>query len=130
MNNNMDRVADILGVQLNEIFHIVGHGNTQYLLSRFGYLCKVEEGGIEFPVNDGLDKLIIGMYEIAEKPRTPARGSFFYTPDFGCKELFKPSIWANEPQQLEAYKNGVVCRTPDEAIEMAKKMLGAVGNEK
>ena len=75
---------------------------------------------------DGLDKLIIGMYEIVESPSTPARGSFYYTPDFGCKELFKPSIWANEPQQLEAYKNGVVCRTPDEAIEMAKKMLVAI----
>lgn len=130
MDNKMDKVAGILGVQLNEIFHIVGHGNKQYLLSKFGYLCKVEEGGIEFPVDDGLDKLIIGMYEIVEKPSTPARGSFFYTPDFGCKELFRPSIWANEPQQLEAYKNGVVCKTPDEAIEMAKKMLGAVGNEK
>ena len=126
MNNNMDKVADILGVQLNEIFHIVGHGNKQYLLSKFGYLCKVEEGGIKLPVNDGLGKLIIGMYEIVEKPSTPARGSFYYTPDFGCKELFKPSIWANEPQQLEAYKNGVVCRTPDEAIEMAKKMLGTI----
>ena len=126
MDNKMDKVADILGVQLDEIFHIVGHGNKQYLLSKSGYLCKIEEGGIEFPVYDGLDKLIIGMYEIVEKPSTPARGSFYYTPDFGCKELFKPSIWANEPQQLEAYKNGVVCRTPDEAIEMAKKMLGAI----
>lgn len=130
MDNKMDKVADILGVRLNEIFHIVGHGNKQYLLSKFGCLCKVEEGGIELPVDDGLDKLIIGMYEIVEKPSTPARGSFFYTPDFGCKELFRPSIWANESQQLEAYKNGVVCKTPDEAIEMAKKMLGAVGNEK
>ena len=126
MNNKMDKVANILGVQLDEIFHIVGHGNKQYLFSKSGYLCKIEEGGIEFPVYDGLDKLIIGMYEIAEKPSTPARGSFYYTPDFGCKELFKPSIWANEPQQLEAYKNGVVCRTPDEAIEMAKKMLVAI----
>lgn len=125
MNNNMDKVADILGVQLGEIFHIVGHGNKQYLLSKYGYLCKIE-GGIELPVYDGLGKLIIGMYEIVERPSTPARGSFFYTPDFGCKELFKPSIWANEPQQLEAYKNGVVCKTPDEAIEMAKKMLGVI----
>lgn len=130
MDNKMDKVADILGVKLNEIFHIVGHGNKQYLLSKFGYLCKVEEGGIEFPVDDGLDKLIIGMYEIVEKPRTPARGSFFYTPDFECKELFKPSIWVNEPRQLEAYKNGVVCKTPDDAIEMAKKMLEAVNDEK
>lgn len=50
MNNKMDKVADILGVQLDEIFHIVGHGNKQYLLSKSGYLCKIEEGGIEFPV--------------------------------------------------------------------------------
>lgn len=77
MDNKMDKIADILGVQLGEIFHIVGHGNKQYLLSKFGYLCKVDEGGIEFPVDDGLDKLITGMYEIVEKPRTPARGSFF-----------------------------------------------------
>ena len=124
-NNNMDKVADILGVQLNEIFHIVGHGNKQYLLSKYGYLCKIE-GGIELPVYDGLGKLIIGMYEIVERPSTPARGSFYYTPDFGYKELFRPGIWANEPQQLEAYKNGVICKTPDEAIEMAKKMLGAI----
>lgn len=129
MDNKMDKVADILGVQLNEIFHIVGHGNEQYLLSKFGHLCRVKDG-VELPVDGGLDKLIIGMYEIVEKPRTPARGSFFYTPDFECKELFKPSIWANEPQQLEAYKNGVVCKTPDEAIEMAKKMLEAVSDEK
>ena len=125
MNNNMDKVADILGVQLNEIFHIAGHGNKQYLLSKYGYLCKIE-GGIELPVYDGLGKLIIGMYEIAEKPRTPARGSFYYTPDFGYKELFRPGIWASELQQLEAYKNGVICKTPDEAIEMAKKMLGVI----
>ena len=125
MNNNMDKVADILGVQLGEIFHIVGHGNKQYLLSKYGYLCKIE-GGIELPVYDGLGKLIIGMYEIAEKPRTPARGSFYYTPDFGYKELFRPGIWVFEPQQLEAYKNGVVCKTPDEAIEMAKKMLRVI----
>ena len=46
MDNKMDKVADILGVQLNEIFHIVGHGNKQYLLSKSGYLCKIEEGGI------------------------------------------------------------------------------------
>ena len=52
MDNKMDKVADILGVRLNEIFHIVGHGNKQYLLSKFGYLCKVEEGGIELPVDD------------------------------------------------------------------------------
>ena len=119
MDNKIDKVADILGVQLNEILHIVGHGNEQYLLSKFGHLCRVKDG-VELPVDGGLDKLIIGMYEIVEKPSTPARGSF------GCKELFKPSIWANEPRQLEAYRNGVVCRTPDEAIEMAKKMLGVI----
>ena len=129
MDNKMDKVADILGVQLDEIFHIVGHGNTQYLLSKSGYLCKIEEGGIEFPVYDGLDKLIIGMYEIAEKPRTPARGSFYYTPDFSCPELFRPGIWSHEPPEIEAYKNGVIFKTPDEAIEMAKKML-AVAKEK
>lgn len=129
MNNKIDKVADILGVQLDEIFHIVGHGNTQYLLSKSGYLCKIEEGGIEFPVYDGLDKLIIGMYEIVEKPSTPARGSFYYTPDFSCPELFRPGIWSYEPPELEAYKNGVIFKTPDEAIEMAKKML-AVAKEK
>lgn len=125
MDNKMDKVAGILGVQLNEIFHIVGHGNKQYLLSEFGFLCKLEDG-VELPVDDGLDKLIIGVYAIAGKPSTPARGSFYYTPDFSCPVLFRPGIWSAEPHELEAYKNGVVCKTPDEAIEMAKKMLGAI----
>ena len=42
MNNKMDTVANILGVQLDGIFHRVGHVNTTYLLSKSGYLCKIE----------------------------------------------------------------------------------------
>lgn len=125
MDNKMNKVANILGVQLNEIFHIVGHGNKQYLLSEFGYLCKVADG-VELPVDDGLDKLIIGAYVIAGKPSTPERGSVYYTPDFSCPVLFRPGIWSAEPHELEAYKNGVMFKTPDEAIETAKKMLEVV----
>ncbi len=128
-SDKMDKLADALGVRMNKAFRLVGQGSTQYIITKYG-LSKLEDGQ-ELPADDNILYLLFrGMYEIEREPSEPKRGSFFYVPDFGCKELFRPSIWANEPQQLEVYKNGVVCKTPDEAIEMAKKMLEAVNDEK
>ena len=123
--SKMDKLADALGVRMNKAFRLVGQESTQYMITKYGF-SKFEDGQ-ELPADDNILYLLFrGVYEIEQKPGEPKRGSFIYTPDFGCKELFKPSIWANEPQQLEAYKNGVICKTPDEAIEMAKKMLGTI----
>lgn len=123
--SKMDKLADALGVRMNKAFRLVGQESTQYMITKYGF-SKFEDGQ-ELPADDNILYLLFrGVYEIEQKPGEPKRGSFFYTPDFECRELFKPSIWANEPRQLEAYRNGVVCKTPDEAIEMAKKMLGAI----
>lgn len=128
-NNKMDKLADALGVRMNRAFRLVGQGSTQYMITKYG-LSKLEDGQ-ELPADDNILYLLFrGVYEIEQEPGEPKRGSFFYTPDFDCKELFRPGIWSHEPQQLAAYRNGVVCRTPDEAIEMAKKMLEAVSDEK
>ena len=50
--SKMDKLADALGVRMNEAFRLVGQESTQYMITKYGF-SKCEDGQ-ELPADDNI----------------------------------------------------------------------------
>ena len=56
----------------------------------------------------------------------PRIGEIYFVPSLAFfKADYVPHEWAGGPIEENWYKSGFVCRTREEALELAKKMLAA-----
>lgn len=127
--NYMKQVAEMLGVELEEVFGIK-EGNSP--IHRY----RITESGVEYHditerwyslSPDLLNKILTGQCEIEKLPWKPAEGQMYYTPYTNCgeAEFEKNYYWSSDCDKAR-YKAGLVCRTQVEATKKAEKMLAAL----
>ena len=134
--NHMAEVAKIFGVELGESFKITSGIQDDYQ----SYYRFTESNGIEIS-DDGvtwkmtsvatlLKYLLMGDIRIVKLPWKPREGEKYYVPRIAFQPENRHSYyyWGNSGFDIERYKMGIVCKTPEEAIALTKKML-AVAKE-
>lgn len=137
MFNYMKDVAELLGIELNSPFKVVGAISNDQITSNY---CRLTEWGIQYLDNDGcwkcgfasslLEGLIIGTIAIDGIPRMPREGAYYYIPDISAESKYTRYVWHKNEVDMEHYHLGIVCASKEEAIALAKKMLAVVKEKK
>ena len=135
--NYMAEVAGLFGVELGEVFKVTDDDSGKY----HNYYRFTEKKGIEVS-NDNikweadttevlvLKWLLIGVARIVKLPWKPRKGEKYYIPYISTQQkgMHVTYYWNNDHIDIEHYRMGLVCKTPEEAIALTKKML-AVAKE-
>lgn len=131
MVNHIAEVAQMLGVEIEEIFKVTDDTYGAYQL----YHRFTESNGIEIS-DDGvtwerakavvLKSLLMGDARIVKLPWKPKMEEKYYVPnifDWNSWNSYDYYLWLDDKRDEEFYKRGLVFKTKEEAIEMSKKML-------
>jgi hypothetical protein len=75
----------------------------------------------------GLNINIVPMLqETVEEKWKPKMGETYYTPDWISSNLYYRYDWDDGLADKRFFEGGLVCKTKEEAIEKAKKMLAVL----
>lgn len=133
MASCMKNIAQGLGVKLNEVFLI---DDDKYMIRDY---FRITENDLEYDFRRQFsshswgpaDKrvlvlLVTGRVEITKLPWTPKKDEIYYTPFISGGSLFTSYAWRGDDVDRTNLQKGIVCKTSEEATEMAKKMLAAI----
>ena len=132
MDNKMIEVAKLLGVELEEEFHITGFPeNCRHKLDKGGLWHYNEERDWWDDDSYALTRLLGGNARVIKLPWKPQKGKRYYIPCISTQQerMYVSYYWANDDINIEHYRMGIVCKTPEEAIALTKKMLEAVNEQ-
>ena len=133
--NHMEEVAKMFGVELGEVFKITDDNSGKY----HNYYRFTEKKGIE--VSDDnikweanttevlvLKWLLIGVARIVKLPWKPRKGEKYYIPYISTQQkgMHVTYYWNNDHIDIEHYRMGLVCKTPEEAVAITMRMLDTV----
>lgn len=132
--NHMTEVAKMFGVELGESFKITSDTQGDYQ----NYYRFTENNCIEFS-DDGVEwkmttaavllkDILMGDIRIIKLPWKPQKGTPYYIPCIVAQPEYMYSVnyWSNDDYDKEYYRMGLVCKTSEEAIALAEKMLDTV----
>lgn len=135
MTNHMAEVAQMLGVELEEVFKVTDDDSGKY----HNYYKFTEKKGIEVSEDNVkweadteetlvLKWLLIGVARIIKLPWKPQKGETYYIPCIMSqpKYMYSTLWWSNADYDKEYYRMGLVCKTPKEAIAITMRMLDTV----
>lgn len=136
--NYIAGVAKLLGVEEGEVFQVNNDGTLEKCFFKFtgGFLCISDNGKDDSwcIANDSiLIRLLYGYLSIRKPLWKPTLGEEYYTPTIDCKDLpflYTAVFWADDRIDKEFYERGLVCKTKEEAIAMAEKLLAVVREER
>ena len=127
--NYIPQVAKMLGVEMGERFTV------KYTKRKIGTSFYFAEDGLHNEESSDvysmtLAGILYGKYEIKKLPWKPQEDERYYFPcvSEGIAN-YGYYCWLNSEIGIARYNAGLVCRTKEEAIEKAKKMLAAVKDE-
>ena len=134
--NHMAEVAKIFGVELGEPFKITSGIQDDYQ----SYYRFTENNCFETSV-DGvkwetatvivLRGILMGDTRIVKLPWKPQEGEKYYVPRIAIRPYDRHYCyyWDNSGVDIKRYDMGIVCKTPEEAIALTKKMLVAINEQ-
>ena len=138
--NYTAEVAKLLGVELGESFKITSDTKGDYPGDYQNYYRFTENNCFETSV-DGvkwetatvivLRGILMGDTRIVKLPWKPRKGEKYYVPSI----VIRPEdrnyyyYWSNDDINIEHYRMGIVCKTPEEAIALTEKMLEAINEQ-
>lgn len=137
--NYMAEVAALLGVEIGEVFKIKIADDEKDSYHTHYYYRLTENSGIEYSEDNInwetgaamiLRELLMGDIRISKLPWKPQIGEKYYIPRIAIRpeDRHYYYYWGNYASDIKRYDMGIVCKTPEEAIALTKKML-AVAKE-
>ena len=131
MINRMEEVAKMFGLELEEHFHITikSHENTVYKFTKDGVAFYDNKLKTWYESVGLLAGILTGETEVVKLPWKPKMDEKYYIPSIFDWDFYKYNFWLNDECDEKYYKRGLVFKTKEEAIDMAKKMLAVVKEE-
>lgn len=129
--NYMKYIANQFGLELGEKFKLLYSDGTEreekFTITENG--LKNTESGL-YDCTDIYMDMLRGCYDIKKLPWKPAISQGYYIPRIeDGRADYSGYIWSDSHTCDKRYDNGLVCRTTDEAIEKAEKMLAVLKEE-
>ena len=136
MTNHMAEVAQMLGVELEEVFKVTDDDSGKY----HNYYKFTEKKGIEVSEDNVkweadtagtlvLKWLLIGVARIIKLPWKPKYDEKYYIPSISNAFGYNSFCWRGDDSDEKYYNLGIICKSKEEAIALRQKML-AVAKEK
>ena len=131
--NHMAEVAKMFGVELRETFKIAddifGEHPKYYRFTEKVCLEASKDGAYWETADAGvLEDILIGDIRIIKLPWKPREGEKYYVPRIAIRPYDRHYwyYWDNSGVDIKRYDMGIVCKTPEEAIALTKRMLAVV----
>ena len=134
----MAEVAQMLGVELEEVFKVTDDDSGKY----HNYYKFTEKKGIEVSEDNVkweadtagtlvLKWLLIGVARIIKLPWKPQKCAPYYIPCIVAQSehMYSMFYWNDDNYDKEYYRMGLVRKTPEEAVALTKKMLEAINEQ-
>lgn len=129
MANYMKEVAKLLGLKIEETFRIKGE-EPYFRFTEKDFESSTDT--IEWTVASSihLRDILAGEVTIVKKWK-PRKGEKYYVPSI----VIRPEdrnyyyYWSNDDINIEHYRMGIVCKTPEEATALTEKMLVAINEQ-
>lgn len=134
MINYMNKVAEMLGLELGETFRIEGsdRGKEQYFqFTKKG--IRVSMDGIHWMKGTSttvLEDIVAGRVKVAALSWKPKKGEIYYIPNINNTVNCDYFCWEEDSVDIKYYNLGLVCKTKEIAIELAQRMLAVAKEEK
>ena len=119
----MAKVAETLGVEIGEVFKI---DSKPHCLFRFTHKClqvSVTPGRWLMGSDDYLRGFLNGSLLIRKLFWKPKKRETYYCPNIFGMDLYDVIVWDDGIVDKEFYIRGLVFKTKEEAIAMARRML-------
>ena len=131
MINRMEEVAKMFGLELEEHFHITkkSYENTVYKFTKDGVAFYDNKLRTWYESVGALAGILTGETEVVKLPWKPAVYDEYYYPIPSDRDLWESRLWIGDNYDNSRFSRGLVFKTKEEAIEMAKKMLAVVKEE-
>ena len=133
MANHIAEVAKLLWVELGESFKISSDTRGVYQnYYRFteNNCLEMSDDGVEWgmTVTLTLRGILMGDIRIVKLPWKPRKGEKYYIPYISTQQkgMHVTYYWNNDHIDIEHYRMGLVCKTPEEAIAITMRMLDTV----
>lgn len=135
--NHMAEVAKIFGVELGEPFKITSGIQDDYQsYYRFteNNCFETSYDGVEWKTTIAavlLKYILMGDIRIVKLPWRPREGEKYYIPYISTQQkgMHVTYYWNNDHIDIEHYRMGLVCKTPEEAVALTEKMLVAINEQ-
>ena len=140
MANHIAEVAQMLGVKIGETFKLTDDTQSDYPGDYQNYYrftenncLEISDDGVEWKTTIAsvlLRRILIGDIGIIKLPWKPRKGEKYYVPRIAVRPEDRHCYyyWTNDDINIDHYRMGLVCKTPEEAIALTEKML-AVAKE-
>ena len=127
----MEEVSKMFGLELEEHFHITkkSYENTVYKFTKDGVAFYDNKLRTWYESVGALAGILTGETEVVKLPWKPAVYDEYYYPIPSDRDLWESRLWIGDNYDNSRFSRGLVCKTKEEAIDMAKKMLAVVKEE-
>jgi len=118
--NYMPKVLEMLGLEVEELFNIIGADCNPYLFDEEYNLLDAE-----YYIRNGFIRgLIIGKYEIEKLPYKPKSGDVYFIVKHEGTDLDRVGcIWVGDYIDYYCYNAGNCFRTAEEITDEIKKRI-------
>lgn len=134
MDDYMEKIANLLGLEIGETFRV---GNNDSLKS---YYFRFTNIGLEFSTSNEDDvwvtadsytlfSLLRGELAVIKSPWKPKIDEAYYIPRPDNVSRFAVARWQGGKVDFYRQCQGLVCKSASEAIDVAKKMIIALQEE-
>ncbi|MBO6179433.1 MAG: hypothetical protein J6O04_09680 [Selenomonadaceae bacterium] len=121
--NKMADFAKLLGKELDEEFIVKAEEDFKCKMTNRGLFVYSSVARCWVEQNNLLYDLISGKYKIKKTPWRAKKLEVYYVPDPAMGEMYRKTknVICNEDNV--SYIRGLMCKTPEQAIEIAKAMI-------
>ena len=128
----MAEVAKMFGLELEEHFHITkkSYENTVYKFTKDGVAFYDNKLRTWYESVGALAGILTGETEVVKLPWKPKMRERYYYPIPSDRDLWESCLWVGDNYDNNRFSRGLVCKTEEEAVELARQMLAVVKEDK
>ena len=132
MANCMAKIAEFLGVKLNEVFYIEDSDlelHAFFKITEDGLYSSSKSEPYDWMLSPRFQSLIRGDIELTKLPQKPAIGDMYCYPDPTTPILWGTCSWRDDVVDNYRFQHGLIFATREEAVALTKKMLAVAKEE-
>lgn len=122
MNNYMEGVAKLLGVELEEVFRLEKY-ESYFRFTREYFESSLDGNNWSIADKFTLFAVLNGGATIKKLLRKPKYNEKYYIPSINNASGYNDLYWKGDNTDIRYYNLGLICKNKEEAITLGQKML-------
>lgn len=129
MPNCMAKIAECLGVKLDEVFRIEDwdlEWHDYFKITEKGLYISSKSEPYDWKPSPNFTLLLTGEVELTKLPQKPAIGDMYFYADPATPILWGYCSWRDDEVDNYRFQHGFIFATREEAIAVAEEMVNSL----